>query len=87
MKDSFEKLDKACEMYGMRTHVKKAKSMAISKEPIKMMVNLKGNKIERVKYFKYLGSLVTEDIMCINEVKVRVTMAKEVFDRKTDFEQ
>lgn len=47
MKDMVKELDKSCQIYAI--NVKKTKRMVISKEPKKMLVSLKVNKIEQVQ--------------------------------------
>jgi len=38
--------------------------------------------IENVKYFKYLGSMLTNDGRCTCEIKYRIAMAKAAFNKK-----
>ncbi|KAJ8882022.1 hypothetical protein PR048_018510 [Dryococelus australis] len=38
--------------------------------------------ISQVRAFKYLGSTITEDLKCHQEVKTRIAVAKEAFNRK-----
>ena len=38
--------------------------------------------LENVKYFKYLGSMLTEDGSCTCEIKSRIAKAKAAFNRK-----
>jgi hypothetical protein len=35
-----------------------------------------------VEYFKYLGSMLTNDARCIREIKSRIAMAKATFNKK-----
>ena len=39
-------------------------------------------KLENVKCFKYLGSVLTEDGRCTCEIKSRIAMAKAAFNKK-----
>jgi len=41
-----------------------------------------GQKVEQVSQFRYLGSLISEDGHCTNEIKSRTEMAKTVFMEK-----
>jgi hypothetical protein len=38
--------------------------------------------LKKVKYFNYLGSMITNDPRCIREIKSRIAMAKAAFNRK-----
>src|SRR6059036_3490061 len=42
-------------------------------------------KIEQVKSFKYLGSVITEDGRIHSDVKVRIAMAKDAFNKRKEF--
>jgi hypothetical protein len=35
-----------------------------------------------MEYFKYLGSMITSDARCTQEIQSRIAMAKAVFNRK-----
>jgi hypothetical protein len=37
---------------------------------------------EKVEYFNYLGSMITNDASCTHEIKSRTAMAKSVFSKK-----
>jgi hypothetical protein len=39
-------------------------------------------KLENVEYFKYLGSMLTNDGRCTCEIKSRIAMAKSEFNKK-----
>ena len=40
--------------------------------------------MEQVKQFKYLGSVLTEDASCIDDVKQRIAMGKEAFNKRRE---
>ena len=40
------------------------------------------NQLENVEYFKYLGSILTNDGRCTCEIKSRIAMAKAAFNKK-----
>lgn len=44
--------------------------------------HLKGNQIEQVQRFKYLGSMSEEDQRCTREVNTMIAMAKESFMKR-----
>lgn len=74
-------LEKGMEGYGMKINVKKTKIMRVN-EPEDMTVITKHGKIEQVKKYRYLGTLLTEDWRSETEVRMRIAMAKEAFTRK-----
>jgi len=41
--------------------------------------------LENVEYFKYLGSLITNDARCILKIKARIVLAKSTFNKKKLF--
>jgi len=49
---------------------------------MKMTVN--GQNLERVKQFCYLGSLVTEDCKSCHDIRRRIALGKEAFNKKSD---
>jgi hypothetical protein len=38
--------------------------------------------LENVEYFKYMGSILTNDGRCTCEIKCRIAMAKAAFNKK-----
>ena len=38
--------------------------------------------LENVEYFKYLGSIITNDARCTNEIKSRIATAKAPLKKK-----
>jgi hypothetical protein len=42
-------------------------------------------KLENVEYFKYLGSMLTNDGRCTCKIKSRISMAKVTFNKKRAF--
>ena len=38
--------------------------------------------LKEVDHFKYLGSMLTKDSYCTREIKMRIAIAKEAFNRK-----
>jgi len=71
--------------YNMRTNMKKTKIMRMSTvEERTMKITVNGQNLERVKQFCYLGSLVIEDCRRSHEVRRRIALGKEAFNKKSD---
>jgi hypothetical protein len=68
--------------YGMEMNVEKTKVMRISRKPFPVKIVIDQKQLENVEYFKYLGSILTNDGRCTCEVKCRIAMARAVFNKK-----
>jgi exonuclease III len=76
------RLNETAKKYDMKINVKKTKVMVVSKDEGKTInITIDGQRVEQVKSFRYLGSLISEDGRCINEVKARIGMAKDAFNK------
>ena len=81
-----ELLDKVVEesrQMGLSLNCKKTECMVISKKKIIPRCQLKINDspIVQIKKFSYLGSMITEDGRCETEIKRRIGMAKDAFQK------
>ena len=56
--------------------------MVIGRKPKMIDVRIKGESIEQMDSFKYLGCNISGNMNCCQEVKQRIEMAKEAFNRK-----
>ena len=56
--------------------------MVIGRKPKKKNIRIKGESIEQVDSFKYLGCNISSNMNCCQAVKQRILMAKESFNRK-----
>ena len=77
-----DKLIETGRYYGMEMNVEKTKVMKISRQPSPVTITIDKKQLENVKYFKYLGSMLTEDGRCTCEIKSRTAMAKAAFNKK-----
>jgi hypothetical protein len=78
-------IDKLIEIggcYGMEMNVEKTKVMRISRPPFPVKIMLDQKQLENVESFKYLGNVLTNDGICICEIKCRFAMAKAAFNKK-----
>ena len=72
-----EQLRVAAEEAGLIMNTKKTKTLVFSDRNIEKHVQIPGNIIENVKQFEYLGSLLTWDNNCTDEIKRRIGKAIE----------
>ena len=70
-----------CEDYGMQININKTKAMVIGRKPKKIDMRIKDESVEQVDSFKYLGCNITSNLICCQEVKQRIAVAKETFNR------
>ena len=47
-----------------------------------MQIKVNNRELKEVDHFKYLGSVLTRDGYCTREIKMRIAIAKEAFNRK-----
>ena len=61
----------------------KTKVMVISKSKENVRVNIrsKAEYLKQVEKFKYVESYITRDGRCENEIKARINMAKDAFQK------
>ena len=67
-----DRLEATAGNYEMKINTKKTKVMKVSKNTGgKMNITIDGHQIKQVESFKYLGSTITEDGRCEQEIKIR----------------
>ena len=82
LKNMLMELNERCEGYGMKINISKMKAMVIGRKPKKIDIRIKGESVEQVDSYKYLGCNISSNMNCCQEVKQRIAMAKEAFNRK-----
>ena len=82
LKNMLMELNDICEDYGMKINISETKSMVIGRKTKKIDIRIKGESIEQVDSFKYLGCNISSNLNCCQEVKQRIAMAKKAFKRK-----
>ena len=75
-------LNDSCEQYGMKINANKTKTMVIGRKVKKVNLRILNEAVEQVDSFKYLGCTISSNMSCCQEVKRRIAMAKEAFNRK-----
>ena len=79
------KVNDTAKKFNMKINVKKTKVMVVSREGGGIVnINIDGQKVEQVKNFKYLGSFISDDARNIVDVKTRVALAKEAFNKRKE---
>jgi hypothetical protein len=79
------KLNEVVNRYKMRINEKKTKVMKIGKEvEEQIQITINGNTLEQVHKFKYLGSILSEDGRSEKEIRTRIAMAKEAFNKHSE---
>lgn len=80
-----DQMDRVVREYGMRINKKKTKVMMISKYQTKdILINVNGNKLDQVKHFRYLGSVLTEEGRSAKEISIRTAQTKAAFTQRRD---
>eukprot|EP00794_Sanderia_malayensis_P016412 gene16412-18047_t len=75
-----DKINESCTAYGLEFNAKKTKVMVMEKQPgTKVVIKSNGVALEQVKQYKYLGTLITEDAKCLQEIKRRIGIGKNSF--------
>src|SRR6476469_2944534 len=71
--------------YDIKINIKKTKAMVVLRnggERVNMTVE--GQSVEQVSKCRYLGSLISEDGRCLDDVKTRIGMPKDAFNKRKE---
>ena len=80
-----DNLNETSKEYGMKINLKKTKVMRISRnEGRKITISIAGEKLEQVKQFNYLGSTITEDCKSQGEIRRRIILGKEAYNKNKE---
>src|SRR6476661_4857470 len=78
-----DRLNTTAKSYDMKINVKKTKTVVVSRHSaMKVNISIDGQRLEQVTSFRYFGALISEDGRCILDVKGRIGMGKEAFNRR-----
>jgi hypothetical protein len=69
----------------MEMNVGKTKVTRISRQPSPVHILTNQKQIKNVKYFKYLGNMVTNYAICTHEINCRIANAKAALNKITLF--
>src|SRR3989441_5769996 len=79
------KLNDTAENFGMKINIQKTKSTVVRWDGGGVVnITVDGKRIEQVKSFKYLGSVITADGRSHSDIKVRIAMAKGAFNKRKE---
>src|SRR6478609_928985 len=68
--------------YDMTINIKKTKAMVVSRNGgERVNITVEGQSVGQVSKFRYLGSLISEDGRCLDDVKTRIGMTKDAFNK------
>jgi hypothetical protein len=75
-----DRLNEKCTEYGMAMNVKKTKVMVMCRTgKIDCSITRENVSLEQVDRYKYLGSWITENLRCEEDIRARIGMAKAAF--------
>src|SRR6476469_4227511 len=72
-----DSLNTTAKHFDMKSNIKKTKAMVVSRNGERVNIAVEGQSVEQVSKFRYLGSLISEDGICLDNVKTRIGMAKD----------
>src|SRR6476619_3119213 len=80
-----DSLNRTAKHYDMKINIKKPKAMVVSRNGGKRVnIPVEGQSVEQVSKFRYLGSLISEDDRCLDDVKKRIGIAKDAFNKRKE---
>ena len=79
------KLNETAKKYNMKMNVQKTKAMVVYRNGGDIVnIIIDEEKVEQVASFKYLGSIITEDGIILNDVKAKIALAKDAFSKRKE---
>ena len=70
----------------MKINVLKTKTMVTNRDEGQVVnITIDGQRVAQVKNFKYLGSNISEDGYNLVDLKTRIALAKEAFNKRKSF--
>ena len=80
-------LDLVADLCNMKISIKKTKVMKVTtkvttQEQTKLDITLKGQLLEQVESFKYLGGMLDQTGKCDKEIDKGIAMGKELFNKR-----
>src|SRR5688572_9395707 len=79
------KLNDTAKKFNMKINVHKTKTMVMCKDGGSVVnITINGQRVEQVESFKYLGAIISEDRRSLNDVKTRIALAKDAFNKRKE---
>ena len=66
----------------MEINIDKSQVMRVSRSNELQQIKVYNREVKEGNHFKYLRSVLTRDDYCTKEIKMRIAIAKEAFNRK-----
>jgi hypothetical protein len=82
LQDMLNRLVDTGRKYGMEINIDQSEVVRVSRNIELLHNKLNNRELKEVDYFKYLGSVLTRDGYCAKQIKMRIVIAKEAFNRK-----
>ncbi|KAJ4442006.1 hypothetical protein ANN_11870 [Periplaneta americana] len=82
LRDMLLALNDSCKQYAMKINGNKTETMVVGRKVKKINMRILNEVAEQVDNFKYLGCTISSNTSCCQEVRRRIAMAKEAFNRK-----
>jgi len=79
LQGTLDKLTEICRCNGIEKNVEKSKVMRISRQPSPLWTLTDKKQVENMEYFKYVGSMLTNDARCTHEIKSKNAISKATF--------
>ena len=73
--------ERAERKYGMEINIDKSQVMRVSRSNQSLHINVGNGELKEVNHLKYLGSVLIRDGYCTREIKIKIGIAKEAFNR------
>ena len=84
--DGLQRLNETANMFNMKINVQKTKTMVVSRDEGQVVnITIGCQRVEQVKNFKYVGSNISEDGYNLVDVKTRIVLTKEAFNKRKEF--
>src|SRR6476661_412562 len=78
-------LNTTAKHYDMKINIKKTKAVVVSRNGgERVNITIEGQSVEQVSKFRYLGSLISGDGRCLDDVKTRIGMAKDACNKRKE---
>ena len=68
--------------YGLGININKSQAMRVSWSTESLQMKVNNRELKEVDHFKYFESELTRDGYCTREIKMRIGIAEEAFNRK-----